>query len=131
MKPDELATVGQLHEYFRIMLSHIAAIPKGPATIETVGAELLTIEDVMERLRVSRSTVQRWVKIGKVIKVGSKRQQLKLPTLWFTPSEPRIPWPALLAFGRGESYDLSQLPVPPLPKSTQDLGQQAPMRMAF
>jgi excisionase family DNA binding protein len=130
MKRDDLPTVGYLDECFRIMLAHIAAISKGPVTIDTVGAELLTIEDVMERLRVSRSTVQRWVKTGKIIKVGSKRQQLKLPTLWFTPSEPRIPWPALLAFGRGESYDLGQLPAPPLPKSTQGLGQQASMRMA-
>ena len=129
MKRDDLPTVGYLDECFRIMLAHIAAISKGPATIEIVGAELLTIEDVMERLRVSRSTVQRWVKTGKVIKIGSKRQQLKLPTLWFTPSEPRIPWPALLAFGRGESYDLGQLPAPPLPKSVQGLGQLAPMHI--
>ena len=130
MKRDDLPTVGYLDECFRIMLAHIAAISKGPATMDSVAAELLTIEDVMERLRVSRSTVQRWVKTGKVIKVGSKRQQLKLPTLWFTPSEPRIPWPALLAFGRGESYDLGQLPAPPLPKSTHDLGQQASMHIA-
>ena len=123
MKRDDLPTVGYLDECFRIMLAHIAAIPKSPAATESVAAELLTIEDVMERLRVSRSTVQRWVKLGKAIKVGSKRQQLKLPTLWFTPSEPRIPWPALLAFGRGESYDLGQLPVPPLPKSVQGLSQ--------
>ena len=130
MKRDDLPTVGYLDECFRIMLAHIAAIPKGPASTESVAAELLTIEDVMERLSVSRSTVQRWVKLGKVIKVGSKRQQLKLPTLWFTPTEPRIPWPALLAFGRGEFYDLGQLPVPPLPKSVQGLSQQAPMHMA-
>ena len=130
MKRDDLPTVGYLDECFRIMLAHIAAISKGPATTESVAAELLTIEDVMERLRVSRSTVQRWVKLGKAIKVGSKRQQLKLPTLWFTPSEPRIPWPALLAFGRGESYDLSQLPAPPLPKSIQGFAQQEPMRLA-
>ena len=130
MKRDDLPTIGYLDDCFRIMLAHIAAIAKGPATVESVNAELLTIEDIMERLRVSRSTVQRWVKIGKVIKVGSKRQQLKLPALWFTPSEPRIPWPALLAFGRGESYDLGQLPAPPLSKSTKELSQQEPMRLA-
>ena len=130
MKRDDLPTIGYLDDCFRIMLAHIAAIGKGPATVESVTAELLTIEDIMERLRVSRSTVQRWVKIGKVIKVGSKRQQLKLPALWFTPSEPRIPWPALLAFGRGESYDLGQLPAPPLSKLNKDLSQQEPMRLA-
>lgn len=130
MKRDDLPTIGYLDDCFRIMLAHIAAIAKGPATVESVTAELLTIEDIMERLQVSRSTVQRWVKTGKVIKVGSKRQQLKLPTLWFTPSEPRIPWPALLAFGRGESYDLGQLPAPPLPKSTKDSSQLEPMRLA-
>lgn len=130
MKRDELLTVGNLHEYCRVILARIDAISKGPATAESVAAELLTIEDVMERLRVSRSTVQRWVKTGKAIKIGSKRQQLKLPTLWFTPSEPRIPWPALLAFGRGESYDLSQLPAPPQPKLIQGFGQQEPIPLA-
>jgi excisionase family DNA binding protein len=123
MKRDELLTLGDLDNYFRVILARIDAIPKGLATVESGAAELLTIEDVMERLRVSRSTVQRWVKTGKLIKVGSKRQQLKLPTLWFTPSEPRIPWPALLAFGRGESYDLGQLPAPPAPNYTQHLKQ--------
>ena len=121
MKSDDLATVGYLDNCFRITLAHIAAIAKGPATIESVAAELLTIEDVMERLRVSRSTVQRWVKSGKAIRIGSKRQQLKLPALWFSPTEPRIPWPALLAFGRGESYDLSQLPAPPAPTNKQQI----------
>lgn len=130
MKRDDLATVGYFHDCFQIMIARIDAIPKGPVINESVAAELLTIEDVMERLRVSRSTVQRWVKLGKVIKVGSKRQQLKLPALWFTPSEPRIPWPALLAFGRGESYDLSLLPAPPLPKSIQSFVQQGPMPLA-
>lgn len=130
MTRNEIGTVGYFNDCFRIVLARIDALPKGPATTESVAAELLTIEDVMERLRVSRSTVQRWVKLGKAIRVGSKRQQLKLPTLWFTPSEPRIPWPALLAFGRGESYDLSQLPAPPPPKSIQGFSQQEPMPLA-
>ena len=113
MKRDDLPTVGYLDDCFRTILGHIAALKGASGVPEVAAAELLTIEDVMERLRVSRSTVQRWVKTGKAIKVGSKRQQLKLPALWFTASEPRIPWPALLAFGRGECYDLTQLPPPP------------------
>ena len=118
MKRDDLPTVGYLDDCFRAILGHLTALKNDVVKQNDNIAELLTIEDVMARLHVSRSTVQRWVKIGKVIKVGNKRQQLKLPALWFTPSEPRIPWPALLAFGCGEYYDLSKLPAPPLPVLT-------------
>lgn len=117
MKRDDLPTVGYLDDCFRAVIGHLAALKTTSGVAEVAAAELLTIEDVMDRLRVSRSTVQRWVKIGKAIKVGSKRHQLKLPALWFTPSEPRIPWPALLAFGRGEHYDLGILPAPCLPST--------------
>jgi len=112
MKRDDLPTVGYLDECFRIILGHIEAIKRPAPAEEAATAVLLTIEQVMERLEVSRSTVQRWIKTGKEIRVGSKRQMLRLPALWFTTTEPRIPWPALLAFGRGEPYDLAQLPAP-------------------
>lgn len=116
MKRDDLPTVGYLDDCFRTLLAHVEAL-KHPAPAADAAAPpvLLTIEQVMERLDVSRSAVQRWVKQGKQAKVGSKRQCIKLAVLTFGAAEPRIPWPALLAFGRGEPYDLAQLaaPLPP------------------
>ena len=103
--------MGYLDECFRTILGHIEAL-KRPAALAADAAApvvLLTIEQVMERLEVSRSAVQRWVKVGKK---GRSKATIKLAVLTFGEAEPRIPWPALLAFGRGEAYDLAQLPAP-------------------
>ncbi|MBF9239490.1 hypothetical protein I2I05_19005 [Hymenobacter sp. BT683] len=113
MRRDDLPTVGYLDECFRTILGHIEAIKRpAPAPEASAAVVLLTIEQVMEHLSVSRSAVQRWTKVGKR---GRNKQLIKLAVLTFGEAEPRIPWPALLAFGRGEAYDLAQLPAPQLP----------------
>jgi hypothetical protein len=110
MRRDDLPTVGYLDECFRTILGHIEALKRPAATAGPEGpAVLLSIEQVMERLEVSRSAVQRWIKNGKR---GRVKQMIKLPVLTFGEGQPRIPWPALLAFGRGETYDLTKLPAP-------------------
>ncbi|MBO2007579.1 hypothetical protein [Hymenobacter negativus] len=110
MKRDDLPTVGYLDDCFRSILSHIEAIQR-PAASDAAPTVLLTIEQVMAHCLVSRSAVQRWIKNGKK---GRGKHLIKLGVLTFGDAEPRIPWPALLAFGRGEAYDLTQL-APPLP----------------
>lgn len=133
MRRDDLPTVGYLDECFRTILGHIETLkrPAAPAPEASAPVVLLTIEQVMERLEVSRSAVQRWVKVGKR---GRGKAIIKLAVLTFGEAEPRIPWPALLAFGRGEAYDLSQLPAPlplsalaPAPGPPPEL---PPMRLA-
>lgn len=113
MKASDIATVGYLHECFQTVIAHLEVLKQAvpaAAAAEQQQAVLLTIEQVMERTGVSRSAVQRWINDGKK---GRKKEPLKLAVLRFGTAEPRIPWPALLAFGRGEPYDLSQLPAPP------------------
>jgi transcriptional regulator with XRE-family HTH domain len=135
MKASDLATVGYLHDCFQTVIAHlevlrqaVPAVAAGPPP----QAVLLTIEQVMERTGVSRSAVQRWIKNGKK---GRGKQLIKLAVLTFGDAEPRIPWPALLAFGRGEAYDLAQLPAPPpplalapLPATEPDGAELPPMR---
>lgn len=106
MQATDLATVGYLHTCFETVLAHLQAVRSAlPATGVDV-PRLLSIEQVMEELDVSRSTVQRWLKVGKK---GRDGKLILLQAYWFTPSEPRIPWPALAAFGQGLGFDLSTL----------------------
>ncbi|UOQ64420.1 helix-turn-helix transcriptional regulator [Hymenobacter volaticus] len=58
---------------------------------------LLSIEDAMSECDVSRATVQRWMKIGKVGRHGGT---ITLQAFFFSPDKPRIPWPALAAYGQ-------------------------------
>jgi len=135
MKRDDLPTVGYLNDCFRSILSHIAAIQR-PAVVDAAPTVLLTIEQVMERFQVSRSAVQRWIKIGKK---GRGKHVIKLGVLTPGEAEPRIPWPALLAFCRGEAFDLATLPAPvpasalppsALPPRAEPPGTEPAMRLA-
>lgn len=114
MKASDIATVGYLHDCFQTVLAHLDVLRQAATAVPVAQqqAVLLTIEQVMERCEVSRSAVQRWIKNGKK---GRGKHVIKLAVLTFGDAEPRIPWPALLAFGRGEPYDLAQLPAPPPP----------------
>jgi hypothetical protein len=107
MQASDLLTVGSFHEFCQTVLSHLQAVREA---VPTAGAgsppRLLTIEQVMEECHVSRSTVQRWIKQGKPGRAGAI---ITLQAYWFTPTEPRIPWPALAAFGQGLGFDLASL----------------------
>lgn len=121
MQASDLATAGFIHENFQVILQHLQALQQGRPATGTDVPRLLSIEQVMEELEVSRSTVQRWLKVGKTGRHGST---ILLQAYWFTSSEPRIPWPALAAFGQGLGFDLATLnqgAAPPAepPKTTR------------
>jgi hypothetical protein len=108
MQASDLLTVGRFHEFCTTVLSHLQAVREAVPAAGASGAppRLLTIEQVMEECHVSRSTVQRWIKQGKPGRAGTT---ITLQAYWFTPSEPRVPWPALAAFGQGLAFDLATL----------------------
>jgi hypothetical protein len=78
-----------------------AAPAQGEAVLYSV-AKLVAVCDV------DPATVRRWLKTGKRGRSGAL---IKLQAFHFT-SEPRIPWPVLLAYERGEAFDLVMLPAP-------------------
>lgn len=123
MQASDLATAGLLDEYMRAViarLDHLAPPAPGPAEVV-----LYSVQKLAQVLDVHVETVRLWLNKGKR---GRSGQLIKLQAFRFT-SEPRIPWPALLAYERGEDFDLASLPAPlllppaelqpaPLPKLT-------------
>lgn len=111
MSPQDLATVGFIDAWGRALLSRLevlAAAATGPAASAEV--VLYSVPRLAEVLDVDVATVRRWVRTGKSGKNGTP---VKLRAYYFN-SEPRIPWPALLAYERGEDFDLAELPAPQL-----------------
>jgi hypothetical protein len=109
MTAADFATAGFVDERFRYLVSLVERLvpaPK-PAQAEVV---LYSIQKLAAVLEVHPETVRLWLSKGKRGREGSI---IKLQAYKFT-SEPRIPWPALLAYERGEVFDLSTLPAPVL-----------------
>ncbi|WP_310391481.1 hypothetical protein [Hymenobacter sp.] len=108
MKAEDLLTVGVADQWFRAILSRVEAlVPAGAAPGEVV---LYSVAKLAAAVDVDVATVRRWIKSGKTGKTGGV---VKLQAYYFT-CEPRIPWPALLAYERGEPFDLTTLPAPVL-----------------
>lgn len=128
MTAADFATAGFINDWFLAIQARLDQLANPQARPGGV-AEMLSVEEVMERLNCSRSTVQRWYKVGKEGRTGAN---IKLQVLWFSPSEPRIPVPALLAFGQGLPFDLGTLQgiAPPQPKSAPTVQEQPQMRVA-
>lgn len=109
MTAADFATAGFVDERFRYLIALIERLvpaPK-PAQAEVV---LYSIQKLAAVLEVHPETVRGWLSKGKRGRSGAL---IKLQAYRFT-SEPRIPWPALLAYERGEAFDLSTLPAPVL-----------------
>jgi hypothetical protein len=109
MTASDLATAGFIDQYMRAILARLDQLtptPK-PAEAEVV---LYSIQKLAQVLDVHPETVRLWLTKGKR---GRDGQPVKLQAYKFT-SEPRIPWPALLAYERGEAFDLASLPAPVL-----------------
>lgn len=102
MTRDDLPTVGYLEDRFRDILSRLTE----PGTALSVVPRLLSIEDVMAECGVSRPTVSRWMHEGKPGRHGGT---IRLQYYQFSADKPRIPWPALAAFGQGLPFDLASL----------------------
>ena len=117
MKADDLLTVAFADQWFRALLARIEApAAAAPAAEDVV---LYSIAKLAAVLDVDVATVRRW--LGSTSKTGARTggkdgrngQRIYLKAYYFT-SEARIPWPALLAYERGEDFDLSTLPAPRL-----------------
>lgn len=106
MQPTDLATVAYLHQCFETVIAHLTAVRQALPATGTDVPRLLTIEQVMAELKVSRSVVQRWLHQGKKGRAGGI---ITLQAYRFADKEPRIPWPALAAFGQGLAFDLATL----------------------
>ena len=103
MTINDLPTVGYLDQWFHVLLA--AQQPSAPAPAEVV---LYSAQKLAAVCDVDPATVRRWLNVGKT---GRDGQPLKLRAFYFN-SEARIPWPALLAYERGEDFDLATLPAP-------------------
>lgn len=106
MTAADFATAGFIEERFRYMVSLLERLaPAPPAEADVV---LYSVQKLAAVLDVHPETVRAWMRTGKR---GRSGQPIKLQAYRFT-AEPRIPWPALLAYERGEDFDLAGLPAP-------------------
>ena len=108
MTAADLATAGFIDEWMRALHAAIQAGQTGPAAAEPATVVLYSIQKLAQVLDVHPDTVRQWLNKGKK---GPDGRLLKLQAYKFT-SEPRIPWPAVLAYHRGEAFDLDALPAP-------------------
>ena len=107
MTAADLATAGFIDEWMRAVVARLDRLV--PATAPVQGEVVLySLQKLATVLDVHPDTVRAWVKTGKKSRQGTT---IKLQAYRFT-SEVRIPWPALLAYERGEAFDLSTLPAP-------------------
>lgn len=107
MTANDLATAGFIDEHLRHLRALVAQlVPPAPPAAQAV--VLYSVQKLAQVLEVHPDTVRAWLSKGKKGRLG---QPIKLQAYRFT-SEPRIPWPALLAYERGEDFDLASLPAP-------------------
>jgi len=99
MTANDFATAGFIDERFYYLLAQLAQLVPAPAPAEVV---LYSYKKLAQVLDVTVETVSAWVNKGKRV----EGRVVKLQVFRFT-SEPRIPWPALLAYERGEEFDLA------------------------
>lgn len=109
MTANDFATAGFIDTWMRAVVARLDQLtPTGAAPAAPAEVVLYSVQKLAQVLDVYPSTVRAWLKKGKRGKAGSV---VKLQAYQFT-SEPRIPWPALLAYERGEDFDLASLPAP-------------------
>ena len=111
MTANDFATAGFIDTWMRAVVARLDQLtPGGSAGAAAPPAEvvLYSVQKLAQVLDVYPSTVRAWLKKGKRSRAGGV---VKLKAYQFT-SEPRIPWPALLAYERGEDFDLASLPAP-------------------
>jgi hypothetical protein len=133
MTAQDFATAGFIDERFRYIIALLGQLVPAPAPPQAE-VVLYSYKKLAQVLDVTVETVSAWVNKGKRV----DGRVVKLRVFRFT-SEPRVPWPALLAYERGEDFDLASLPAPlllppaelapaPVPKSPTTV--PAPMRVA-
>jgi hypothetical protein len=103
----DFATAGFIEKWFRAILARLDQLVPAPAPAQTT-VVLYSVQKLAAVLDVHPETVRIWLSTGKKGRDGTK---VKLQAYRFT-SEARIPWPAVLAYERGEAFDLASLPAP-------------------
>ena len=107
MTLSDFATAGFIDTWFRALLARLDQLVAA-RTAPQQEVVLYSVAKLAAVLDVHPETVRAWLSTGKKGKDG---RPLKLQAYRFT-SEARIPWPALLAYERGEAFDLATLPPP-------------------
>lgn len=103
----DFATAGFIDTWMRAIVARLDLLVPTP-TPATADVVLYSVQKLAAVIEVHPETVRTMINTGKRAKNG---QIIKLQAFRFT-SEVRIPWPALLAYERGEHFDLSTLPAP-------------------
>lgn len=114
MTAADLATAGFIDTWMRVVVTRLDQLTPAPVPA-TVDVVLYSIQKLAAVIEVHPETVRTMINNGKR---GKNGQNIKLQAFRFT-SEVRIPWPALLAYERGEDFDLSTLPAPLLIPPTE------------
>ncbi|MGI4835078.1 MAG: hypothetical protein ACRYFK_16620 [Janthinobacterium lividum] len=110
MTVNDLPTVGYLDQWFRALHAELKATQQAaPAPAEVV---LYSVVGLAQVLSCDPSTVRRWLREGKQVRDAKGRPQTVKLQAYYAMAEARIPWPAFLAYERGEAFDLSKLPAP-------------------
>jgi hypothetical protein len=126
MTAADLATAGFIDNWMRAVVARLdQLVPTPPPAAGKV--VLYSVHKLAAVVEVHPDTVRAWLKTGKKGKYG---QIVKLRAFKFT-SEVRIPWPALLAYERGEDFDLSTLPAPLLAPPAELAATVVPPRSQF
>lgn len=103
----DFATAGFIDTWMRAIVARLDLLVPTPAPA-TADVVLYSVQKLAAVIEVHPETVRTMINTGKR---GKNGQTIKLQAFRFT-SEVRIPWPALLAYERGEHFDLSTLPAP-------------------
>ena len=107
MTAADLATAGFIDEWMRALVARLDQLGGGAAA-PAPAVVVYSKQQLAEALGVHVDTVGAWLRKGKK---GRGGHVVKLQAFQFT-SEPRIPWPAVLAYHRGEEFDLNTVPAP-------------------
>lgn len=110
----DFATAGFIDTWMRAIVSRLDVLVPAPIPARA-DVVLYSVQKLAAVIEVHPETVRTMINTGKR---GKNGQRIKLQVFRFT-SEVRIPWPALLAYERGEDFDLSTLPAPLLIPPTE------------
>ena len=106
LDPNQIATKGDLEQLYARMAQLLQSQPAQPAASD----DYLTLDEVAAATRVSTRTVKKWVQEGKHDRKG---RRIQLFALEFSPGFLRIPRSALLAYGEGVGFSITDLKTIP------------------
>lgn len=108
MSPQDLLTKADLALFSERLTTLLQQVLPAVAAQD----DFLTVEEAATLAKTSTKTVRTWIDHGKP---DQKGKIIKLFTLEFSPGYKRIPRSALVAYGQGLGFDVSQLKHEQLP----------------